>query len=248
MDDSPLHLILKCRDWYSHRIRLDGDRALADLCDGLRSDEGRHGLGHLVGVLDSLRREDRYWSIWTGMWQPWQQAELILLAGLDGLPDRSLVRARKILIQINRMMTVMVSALFARRLEQQHIDRVTERRALTDDPRPIPTPRVHEMGSLRIEYDRISSLGKKKKVQQTAGDRAGFEEDPAETMERTEPTCDRELDQEWELGGYEESLRVGAAEHGAGEDADRDDTHTADSALEAARYGPPSHVIAVDTT
>ena len=147
-------------------------------------------------------------------------------------------------------MTVTVSALFARRLEQQHIDRVSERRALGLDTRPTPTPRVHEEGSLRAEYDRISSLGKKKKVQQdTDCTRAAVGDGPTEPAVRTDLASDQELDQEWESGRDEESqLQGGTYEDGPSEEPEEDITHAANSALGVLRCEHPTHTLAVDTS
>ena len=199
----------------------------------------------LATVLASMRRDDRYWSTWTGLWHPWQQSDLIAQAGLDGSPDRIQVRARKYLIQVNRLMTVTVSALFARRLEQQHIDRVSERRALGLDTSPTPTPRVHEEGSLRAEYDRISSLGKKKKTDST---RAAEGDGPTEPAVRVDLASDQELDQEWESGRDEDLLlRGGAYEDGPSAEPEEDTTHTANRALGVVRREHPTNTLAVDT-
>ena len=147
-------------------------------------------------------------------------------------------------------MTVTVSALFARRLKQQHIDRISERRALGLDTRPMLTPRVHEEGSLRTEYDRISSLGKKKMVQQgTDSTRAAAGDCPTEPSVRVDLASDQELDQEWESGRDDDlQLRSGTHEDGPSAEPEEETTHTANSALRVVQREHPTHTLAVDTT
>ena len=85
-----------------------------------------------------MYREENNWVLWTAMWDPAQRDRFVDLTGIDHAPRCTLQRVRSALTKINRLMTVVTTALFARRLEQDYIDRVTEQRVRDQDQRPAP--------------------------------------------------------------------------------------------------------------
>ena len=92
-------------------------------------------------------------------------------------------------------MTVVTSALFARRMEQDHIDRVTEQRARDQDQRPVLNPKEFERGFIIKEYERISRLGKKPRPDRNAAQATDRASSLFDDLERAAPPNDEDLDQ-----------------------------------------------------
>ena len=101
------------------------------------------------------------------MWFPWQRARLLdALRNVDAT-EREMIRVRQVFIQINRVMVVITTKLFARRQEQMRIDKLTVAHN-GDNRRPLP-PLPHEVtpGAIYVEYERISKIGMKTKKTRT---------------------------------------------------------------------------------
>ena len=181
------------------------------------------------------------------MWGPVQRDRFVDLTGIYHAPRCTLQRVRSALMKINRLMTVVTTALFARRLEQDYIDRVTEQRARDQDQRPVPTPKGFERGFIIREYERISRLGKKTRpasgeVPVTMEDAPG----PRDSRDRLALPNDEDLDQ------HREELRWPLNDCDPEPEDELqglpDAAHTADSADVAGRFINLPVNLASDTT
>ena len=180
------------------------------------------------------------------MWDPAQRSRFIELAGIGVAPRRTLQRVRSALLKVNRLMTVVTSALFARRMEQDHIDRVTEQRARDQDQRPAPIPKEIERGFIIKEYERISRLGKKTRPDREAAPATVRASSLFDDLERAASSNDEDLDQH-----RDEQERPPD-----GGDSELDEepqglpgiAHTANSASVVGSYGSLPDNLASDTT